>query len=493
MSSRRSYLRRIETAVIDDRNALSSVLEAVGFGWGQIMQLMLGGLTIATSGCAVVLVSSVSNDIGRAMEIANTSQALIPVSNFCGIALGSLVSGPKSDSIGRRPPILLGFIGVAIFQFLSGCVILKLWVMIPVMFLLGVSMGLGIPPFKVLCSEMVPAERRIHAGFIGDCMFVVEAVYAGYLIWVNDPSMKDLDWRWLLVVGAIPAAIAFLIAYFFLYESPFFLAMRHENDKAREVLDSLRILNGNPEVPTHYDPPLQTRTPSKETTLATHSNEIWDDLKIMFGRRLIYTTCVTCFTEFVINFEYYGSMYAFAQVLPALNMWLSPAVSLILSLLAEVPAYVLCIFAGMYMERKTAMILTITATAIIISLFAISASYMAGEKVSGWWEVLLQSSVFGFKAIIQITWAIVRLYIVEINPTRTRTKGIALAIGLGWSGSIICILSFELMKSTFGTLVIFWVIAGLNVANAALVFFLPYETKGKLLDDEDETEPFLSK
>lgn len=481
--------------MLEDRNALSNVIEAVGFGWGQIIQLSLGGFTIAAFGCAVVMVSSVANDIGRAMGISGTSQALIAISNFCGIAIGSIASGPKGDSIGRRPPIVLGFVTVAIFQFLSGCVILKLWVMIPVMFCLGVSMGLGMPAFKVLSSEMVPAERRIHAGFIGDCMFVIGAVYAGFLIWVDDPTMKDMDWRWLLVVGSIPAFVAFVLAYFFLYESPFFLAMRHENDKAREVLDTLRVRNGNPEVPTHYDAPVGNKmTPAKDTTVGSHANEFWDNLKILFGRRLIYTTCVTCFTEFVINFEYYGSMYAFAQVLPALKTVLSPAVSLILSLLAEVPAYVLCILAGMYMNRKTSMMLTITATAITISLFAIAASYMSGDKVSGWWEVVLQSAVFGFKAVIQITWAVVRLYIVEINPTRTRTKGIALAIGLGWVGSIICILSFELMKSTFGTLSIFWVIAGLNAANAVLIFFLPYETKGRPLDDDDEeTEPLLSK
>merc|ERR1719443_2040963 len=175
---------------------------------------MLSGLTIATFGCAVVMVSSVANDIGRAMGLSNTSQAMIPVSNFVGIALGSLMSGPKGDSIGRRPPILWSFAGVATFQFLTGCVILRLWVMMPVMFLLGVNMGFGMPAFKVLSCEMVPAERRIVAGFIGDCMFVVGAVYAGFLIWVDDPSMRDMNWRWLLVVGAAPAAIIFLVAYF---------------------------------------------------------------------------------------------------------------------------------------------------------------------------------------------------------------------------------------------------------------------------------------
>jgi hypothetical protein len=354
-------------------------------------------------------------------------------------------------------------------------------------------MGLGMPAFKVLASEMVPAERRIHAGFIGDCMFVIGACYAGLLIWIDDPSMKDMDWRWLLVVGSIPAFVVFCIAYFFLFESPFFLAMRHDNDKAREVLDTLRILNGEPEVPTHYDAPPTTLTPAKDSTMASHGNEMMDNLKILFGPRLLFTTCTTVFTEFVINFEYYGSMYAFAQVLPALKTVLSPAVSLILSLLAEVPAYFLCVLAGMYMNRKTAMILAIIVTAITISLFAIAASYLTDEKVSGWWEVVLQSSVFGFKAVIQITWAIVRLYIVEINPTRARTKGIALTIGMGWVGSIICILSFELMKETFGILSIFWVIAVFNVINAVLVYLLPYETKGRALDDEDETEPLVGK
>merc|ERR1719316_910201 len=189
-------------------------------------------------------------------------------------------------------------------------------------------------------------------------MFSIGAAFAGVLIWIDDPSMKDLTWRWLLVVGAIPAAIVLPIAYFLLYDSPFFLAMRHENAKAREILDSLRRWNGNPDVPTHYAHPQETLTPFKEKTLGTDSNELYENLAIVFGRRLVYTTLVMCYTEFVINFSYYGGMYAFAQVMPALKTWMSPAVSLIVSSFAEIPAYALSILVGMYMFRKSSMILT---------------------------------------------------------------------------------------------------------------------------------------
>jgi len=491
MAPRRG-LQRIGTSVLTNGNALVDVIEHIGFGLGPILQVTIGGLVGFISGVEVTLVSSISNDIGRSLEIAKTSQALTTMGSFFGAGLGNVVAGPVGDTLGRRLPILCAFLGVFIFQCASATAF-SLWMIVAFMALLGFSMGIGQPPCAVLASEMVPAERRIHASFIGNVLFVLGELYAGLLIWVDDPSMKDLTWRWLLIVGAIPAMIALVIAYFLLYESPFFLALRHDYDDARKVLDGLRDMNGNPDVPTHYEEPRKKLQSSKTRTLKTDSNETWDNLRIIFGRNMIFTTLVLCFLKIVCNFSYYGGLYSLPQILPTLNTKVSPAVTLMLGALAEIPGCFVGILAGIYMSRKGSMILVLVSTACTMVLFSVAVYYMDGEKASNWAEIALTTSVILYRAISSILFMILPLYCVEVYPTRARTMGVSVVTSFGRIGGFCSPMIFELLSSGSGVMAMFYIIAGLNLASACLVWFLPIETKGKALTDHDEMEPLMSR
>merc|ERR1740123_835803 len=53
-------------------------------------------------------------------------------------------------------------------------------------------------------------------------------------------------------------------------------------------------------------------------------------MSILWGRELGFTTAVVCFSCFIVNFLYYGGVYAFPQILPSLGIAISPAVNLFL-------------------------------------------------------------------------------------------------------------------------------------------------------------------
>lgn len=486
----REGLRRIGTSVLTNGNALVDVIEHIGFGLGPILQVCIGGLIAFISGVEVTVVSSTANDIGRSLELAKSSQALPSMSSFFGASVGNIVAGPVGDAAGRRLPILCSLLGVFIFQCASAAAS-NLWLMVVLFALLGLSLGIGQPPCAVLASEIVPAEKRIHASFIGNVIFVFGEVYAVILIWVDDPSMKDLAWRWLLIVGAIPALIGLFIAYFFLYESPFYLVLRHDYDDARKVLDGLREMNGNPDVPTEFEQPRKKLQPSKTRTLETDSSETWENLRIIFGRNMCFTTFVVCFLKMVCSFTYYGGMYALPQVLPTLNTKMTPVVTLLLGALAEIPGCMVGILVGMYMSRKGSMVGAQIATAITMILFSMAAYYLSGQKASSSTEIVLQSSLMAFRVVTSIMFVILPLYSVEIYPTRARTMGMSVTTSFGRLGGFCSPMVFELLSSATGNMVtMFWIIAGLNLASAGLVCLLPLETKGKALSDhDDEMEP----
>jgi len=298
-----------------------------------------------------------------------------------------------------------------------------------------------------------------------------------------------------LTVGAIPAMLAFPIAYFFLYESPFFLALRKEYEEARKVLDGLRKLNGNPDVQTHFTPLPQSRamTPAQERTVESDSSETWENLAIIFGSKMLFTTLVVCVLQLVGSFSYYGGMYSFPQVLPELNMTVSPAANMIIGSVAELPGYLVGILAGMYMSRKGSLSLSLLGTAVTLVVFATVAGSMRGEKAVGMSEVYLQASFLFFRGITSITSMVLPLYVCETFPTRARTLGLSVAISFARIGSISAPMAFELLSSTVGSLMIFYLIAGLNVFSAVLVYLLPFETKGKIfMEDDDETKPLQS-
>merc|ERR1719183_2603483 len=115
------------------------------------------------------------------------------------------------------------------------------------------AFGVGQPAQTTLSGEIVPAERRLHASACCSVAFVFGEIYAAILIWIDDPQMKHLDWKWLLIMGAIPAVILLVIAVFCLYESPVFLAQKGRKNEAWGILDHMRRLNRRPNAEIDFE------------------------------------------------------------------------------------------------------------------------------------------------------------------------------------------------------------------------------------------------
>ena len=154
-----------------------------------------------------------------------------------GCLIGNLISGPVSDKIGRKPSLLIAAIlftasallcafAENIGSFIIGRIIG------------GFGVGIAILVAPVYIAEISPASKRGWLVSFNQLLIVIglsAAYFSNYFILkaVSDPLT---NWRWMLGIEAVPA-ILYFIAIFFIPESPRWLMMKGQNEKAIKILN----------------------------------------------------------------------------------------------------------------------------------------------------------------------------------------------------------------------------------------------------------------
>ncbi|KAL0430728.1 UNVERIFIED_CONTAM: Monosaccharide-sensing protein 2 [Sesamum radiatum] len=167
-----------------------------------------------------------------------TIEGLIVAMSLIGATVITTFSGPVSDWLGRRPMLIIS----SILYFLSGLVMLwapNVYVLLLARLLDGFGIGLAVTLVPVYISETAPPEIRgllnTLPQFTGSAgMFLSYCMVFGMSL-MNSPS-----WRLMLGVLSIPSMIYFVLAVFYLPESPRWLVSKGKMKEAKRVLQQLR-------------------------------------------------------------------------------------------------------------------------------------------------------------------------------------------------------------------------------------------------------------
>lgn len=435
-------------------------------------------------GAELILIGSLTRAVNKEWDLDAWERGLIVSVVFIGVWAGNLMSGNLGDKLGRRFPILLSYAAIVVFSVMSTFA-WDFYSLASVRLLVGISFGLGQPACNTLCGEVCPADRRLHMNGYSQMFFAVGEVYSASLILMQDPRMRNLSWRWLIAMGSIPSAVLFVLAAFFLYETPSFLAVHGRNEEAKKVLEKMSRQNGLPESES-----LDFRPP--RSSVASESG-VLHKLGIVFGPSMLFTTIVTSFSCFALNFLFYGGIYSFPKILPDIETGVSPAASLLIAAATEIPGFIFGILVGVNVTRKTGTQLYLLCTFLSTLLFIYAASEALARpgRVPPAIEWMLQAGLCGNKVFTSVGFLVVYCYALEIYATVARTTGNAFCLAMGRLGSISCPVIFELLTASTGTPLTFLkVMAAVCILNAVMVSFLSIETAGKLLkDNDDETMP----
>eukprot|EP00850_Spirogloea_muscicola_P002236 SM000008S22325 [mRNA] locus=s8:1035212:1042201:- [translate_table: standard] len=220
-----------------------TVDEAIaGQGFGLFQACLVGytGVAWLADALEVILLSFIGPAARCEWGLSSGQEVLLTSLVFLGIFLGSYCWGLLADLKGRR----VGFFATAAFTFAFGLVSAwspSFWILL--LCRMGVGFGLGGAPCVFnLCSEFLPpASRGFWLVFI-EFFWTVGSVIEALLAWI---IMPHLHWRLLVLVSSLPFLVL-LALYPWLPESPRYLLVHNDKEKAMQVLRWMAQVNGRP-------------------------------------------------------------------------------------------------------------------------------------------------------------------------------------------------------------------------------------------------------
>ncbi len=157
-----------------------------------------------------------------------------------GSIFGNLIAGVVGESLGRKRALAItgvlftiAALGTALAQHIFVFILAKI--------IGGFGVGIAILIAPVYIAEIAPAAQRgrlVSINQLNIVLGIFAAYFSNYFIlqWIQNP---ELNWRWMLGVGFIPA-IVYLILLILIPESPRWLLGKGREQEARLVLARLR-------------------------------------------------------------------------------------------------------------------------------------------------------------------------------------------------------------------------------------------------------------
>lgn len=370
----------------------------VGFGSFQKRLMILCGLGWAADAMEVLLISFALPAVVQEWNLSATQSGFLLTAIFVGMLAGAWVWGRLSDKLGRK----VGFIATiaidSIFGLLSAFSPSFIWLVI-LRALTGFGVGGTLPVDYSIFAEYLPAQKRGRYLVLLEAFWALGSILAAGLAWLIVPN---LGWRWLLAISALPGLIVFLIRRG-VPESPRYLLVQGQPERAREVLAQVAAINGS-RLP---DLPLQPVNPTPAP--------VSDLLKPGLRR----TTLLLWLIWFAISFGYYGVFTWLPNYFRTSGMELLPVYqNAFILALAQLPGY----FSAAYLVEKWGRRRTLAAYLIFSGVFTYL--FATANSLTG---------IVGMGALMSFftlgAWGATYAYTPEAYPTNLRGTGIGAASG----------------------------------------------------------------
>lgn len=419
-------------------------------------------------------------------ELSQVLTGFVVAVALLGCAVGAVVAGALSDRWGRLKVMLLG----AVLFFVSS-IGAALTFSVPDLILWRVMSGLGIGIASVVApayiAEVAPRQIRgslaslqqlaitlgIFGALLSDAVLANSAGGAANELWLGMEA-----WRWMFLVGVVPAAVYGILS-FTVPESPRFLLAKGRTDEARSIFARLV-------------PPADLEKTMKDLTQAIETDRKNANVSLrgpVLGlQRIVWIGIIlSAFQQFVgINVIFYYSTTLWKAV------GFQESDSLLISVITSITNVLVTLVAIFLVDRVGRKPILLTGSVLMtVSLGAMALAFTfaqgSGEDVSlpaPWGTVALVAAnlfVVGFGA----SWGpLVWVLLGEIFPSRIRGRALGVAAGAQWIANFAITVSFPAMSSwslplTYGMYALF----------AALSFFyvayrIP-ETKGMELEQAE--------
>lgn len=435
-------------------------------GFHKKVMWLLAGLTFC---------DSVDMGVGGPIGMVLQDQGFMTLEQFAffnsitmvGYLIGGLMAGAISDGIGRRKAVLVCGSLFTVFcfvaaaspdaNFLTGC-----------RFFMGVGLGAAFPAGYSALTEFTPPQKRgkyqSYVGLIANCGTLFASV-------MNLIILPIAGWREVFVFCGVLGAVVMVLCFFYLIESPRWLALMGRNQEADKIVTNLenKIASKGTALPPVPAEEIERRENAENVTQLP-----W---KFLFTKKMITRTLTAMFLCFVMNVLVYTVISWTPTILKAngFDTGLSTLMTVVMQLGIPVGVGLLTFYVEK-VNRKTILIVTFVLIAVLGPIWSMLPTDQPALVM-----------FFGFLVCVctftnSVTTS--AIYLSEPFPTACRIRGAGVANAFGRLGGIFSPMWIAFfVASPMGTL-------GAYVINSALAIFMAIwlaifgvETRGRTLED----------
>ncbi|WP_407407475.1 D-xylose transporter XylE [Peribacillus sp.] len=409
--------------------------------------------------------------MGSLAHGATTSSALI------GCIIGGLLSGMISSKLGRKNSLILASLlfffsalGSAYPEFLfftKGEPTLGLLLTFNVYRIIGgIGVGLASAIVPMYIGEIAPADIRGKLVSFNQFAIILGMLVVYFVNWsiANGQSVEwinDIGWRYMFASEAIPALL-FGLLLLFVPETPRYLALKHQNDKALAILTKI---NGAAEAKSIF-------------------NEIKQTVNVSSGRLLSYGKLVIVIGILLSVFQQFVGINVALYYAPRIfeSMGAGKDASMMQTIIMGIVNVIFTVIAIMTVDkwgRKP--LLVVGSIGMAIGMFGVAGMAYANM-------IVISKLVFiiVYTASFMMSWGpICWVLISEIFPNKIRGQAVAIAVAAQWIANYLISATYPMMMEYSGALT-YGFYGLMSVLSAIFVWkFIP-ETKGKTLEDMEK-------
>jgi PHS family inorganic phosphate transporter-like MFS transporter len=409
--------------------------------------LLVSGIGFFTDAYDLFVIGIVSTLLKTQWHLGTDQLALLNAVMLGAAFLGALVFGRVADIIGRTRVYWMSA-ALMVIAAIGSALAPSLAVLIAFRFLLGFGVGGDYPVSAVLMSEYADGKNR---GRMVGLVFSAQAV--GLIVGpvvalalLGGGVGPALTWRFLLGLGAIPAAAAVWLR---------------------------RKMPEPPRYQAQAGRPPQTgiRAPAPATAgLRT----------FLASRRLLVLLAGTAGCWFLLDYAYYGNTISTPQIIalitPHASQTTTIAIQLAIFAVAAVPGYALAVWR---MDRIGHRRLQLVGFIMMGGCFAVI-GLVPGMTTA----VVPFLLAYGISYFFTEFGPNVTTFVLpgELFPTRFRATGHGISAGVGKLGAFIGVFLFPVFQHSLGLRGTLLLTAGISVAGAFLTLVLP-EPAGRSLEE----------
>lgn len=452
--------------------------------FGITLVATLGGLlfgydTAVVSGAEKSLEAYLIKPLGLGSLIhgATVSSALI------GCIIGGAISGFFANRIGRRKTLMLAsvlfFISAlgsafpeALF-FTRGEPTIGLLLTFNLYRILGgIGVGLASAVSPMYISEIAPMEIRGRLVAFNQFAIILGMLVVYFVNWwiakgATIEWINDVGWRYMFTSEAIPVTL-FGILLFFVPETPRYLALAHDDEKALSVLIKI---NGHKEKAERILSEIK----------ATIGKKVRAKL-FSYGKKVIIIgILLSVFQQFVgINVALYYAPRIFE------SMGAAKDASMMQTMIMGLVNVIFTVVAILTVDKWGRKPLLITGSiGMAVGMFAIS--FLASQNIIG---VTTLVFIILYTASFMMSWGpICWVLISEIFPNKIRGQAVAISVAFQWIANYVISSTYPAMMEYSGALT-YGFYGLMAVLSALFVWKMVPETKGKSLEEmENVWEP----